>query len=737
MSGNIFINYRRDDSSASAGRLYDRLSAHFPKNQIFMDVDNLDPGVDFVEAIEQSVGACDVLIAVIGKRWLISTDEKRKRRLNNPKDFVRLEIATALKRNVRVIPVLVDNASMPRASDLPDDLKPLVHRNAVEVSHTRFSADSARLIAALERVLEKTAAEQREREEKARFEAERYEVQKNATLEAERRQNEEKLEHAPQSQLSSPVAPSAAPAQTESDQPSAKTSKMVHPLPPKPAESEHEMSSQPSSGGTPKENPSKQAIAFLAIVAVLVVAGLIYLVTRPPFRPVPFVAATSSPAIPSATESPVQATSSPAYKPPFVSPVAPLVIETPTPARHRGEGEAVIKILHIQSSPEIRAIWQKAAEQYESGHPGVKVQFDYLENEAFKAKLPSLLQSQDRPSAFHSWGGGVMYEQVNAGVCQDITKAASEGGFKDTFYPAAVQNFAVAGKLYGLPNDVGPIILWYNKDLCQKAGVDPRKIQYWDDFVEAVKKCQVAGIIPAAVGGKDKWPLHLYTAILMMRILGKDGMEALYQDKNGGFVNPDIIKAFTLFQNFAAFQPFQKGYLANTYSEAGGIFHDGKAAFHLMGSWDLVYGRANAANKKGLPDEKLGWIFFPEVKGGKGKANDLFASLDGWLVTKGAPQETIDFMKVWLGNDVQTELAEQGLFIPAVKGTADAIRDPLLKQLAAKIDSSQWIQVALDQLLGPDTGRIFNDMSADLASENTTPEKAAKAIEASWRENNM
>jgi len=141
MSGKIFINYRRDDTSASAGRLYDRLTAHFPKNQIFIDVDNLDPGVDFVEAIEQSVGSCDVLIAVIGRRWLISSEAEGSRRLDNPDDFVRLEIATALKRNIRVIPVLVDDASMPRASDLPDDLKLLVRRNAVEVSHTRFSAE--------------------------------------------------------------------------------------------------------------------------------------------------------------------------------------------------------------------------------------------------------------------------------------------------------------------------------------------------------------------------------------------------------------------------------------------------------------------------------------------------------------------------------------------------------------------------------------------------------------------
>jgi hypothetical protein len=125
MSGHIFINYRRDDSSSAAGRLYDRLSSHFASNQIFIDVDNLAPGVDFVEAIEQSVGSCDVLIAVIGGRWLISSDEEGRRRLDNPDDFVRIEIATALKRGIRVIPVLVEGALMPRSRDLPDDLKSL------------------------------------------------------------------------------------------------------------------------------------------------------------------------------------------------------------------------------------------------------------------------------------------------------------------------------------------------------------------------------------------------------------------------------------------------------------------------------------------------------------------------------------------------------------------------------------------------------------------------------------
>jgi len=151
MSGQIFISYRRDDSSAWAGRLYDRLFQHFSQNEIFMDVDTIEPGVDFVEAIEEVVGACDVLIAVIGTRWLTSSDRGGSRRLDIPEDIVRLEIATALKRGIRVVPVLVDGATMPEVGELADELKPLVRRNAVEIGHNRFNADSERLVTALER----------------------------------------------------------------------------------------------------------------------------------------------------------------------------------------------------------------------------------------------------------------------------------------------------------------------------------------------------------------------------------------------------------------------------------------------------------------------------------------------------------------------------------------------------------------------------------------------------------
>jgi ABC-type amino acid transport substrate-binding protein len=151
--GRIFISYRREDTDYPAGWLYERLAAHFDGGQIFKDVDSIQLGDDFVEVITTAVGSCDVLLAVIGDRWLDIADKDGRRRLDNPEDFVRLEIEAALARNVRVIPILVDGATIPRAEELPASLAGLVRRQALELSPTRFDADTSRLLAVLDRTL--------------------------------------------------------------------------------------------------------------------------------------------------------------------------------------------------------------------------------------------------------------------------------------------------------------------------------------------------------------------------------------------------------------------------------------------------------------------------------------------------------------------------------------------------------------------------------------------------------
>ena len=147
----VFLSYRRDDTAAYAGRLYDRLVAHFGANQVFIDIDQIAPGEDFVEVINQKVSETRALAVLIGRHWLDAADAEGKRRLDDPEDFVRLEVKAALDRGLKVIPVLLGGATMPRAQQLPEALASLSRRNAFEISDTRFHHDVGRLIEALDK----------------------------------------------------------------------------------------------------------------------------------------------------------------------------------------------------------------------------------------------------------------------------------------------------------------------------------------------------------------------------------------------------------------------------------------------------------------------------------------------------------------------------------------------------------------------------------------------------------
>jgi len=147
-NGYIFISYRRDDSAGYTRAISDQLAQRFSKDRIFMDVDSIEPGLPFDRVINDAVGRCDVLLAMIGRRWLESRDGSGPR-MNDPGDFVRIEITAALSRNIRVIPVLLDGATMPAADALPEPLRPLALHNAIDVSDSRFASDVTRLADAI------------------------------------------------------------------------------------------------------------------------------------------------------------------------------------------------------------------------------------------------------------------------------------------------------------------------------------------------------------------------------------------------------------------------------------------------------------------------------------------------------------------------------------------------------------------------------------------------------------
>jgi TPR repeat protein len=204
MSGGVFICYRREDSAGFARLIYDRLTNKLGHDNVFFDVDNIAPGLDFVDILSERVGKCEALVAVIGRSWTSSVDVHNRRRLDDPNDFVRIEIEAALARKVRVIPVLVDGAAMPGRDDLPDSLKKLARRQGIEISHTRFDSDVERLTRALSLLeeelrrreasaeAERAALEERQRRETAEAEEKAEKArQSGERAERERRQAEE------------------------------------------------------------------------------------------------------------------------------------------------------------------------------------------------------------------------------------------------------------------------------------------------------------------------------------------------------------------------------------------------------------------------------------------------------------------------------------------------------------------------------------------------------------------
>jgi raffinose/stachyose/melibiose transport system substrate-binding protein len=394
--------------------------------------------------------------------------------------------------------------------------------------------------------------------------------------------------------------------------------------------------------------------------------------------------------------------------------------------------DITVRMLHVEQNQDIAGFWNDIARRYEAAHPGVKVEVQYLENEAYKKKLTTLLQSPDKPNIIYSWGGGVLREQVRAGVIEDLT-ATMDASWKERFIPAAVQAYTLENKIYGVPMHTSQVGFFYNKDLFAKAGVDAAAIKTWDDLLAAVKKFQDAGITPIITGGADKWPVHFYWSHLAIRIGGKEAFEAALRGEGKGFADTTFVRAGELFKQLADLKPFQAGFLGVTYPQSAGQFGDGKGAMMLMLNGLLGSMRANSADKIGIPIEKLGWFPFPTVAGGKGNPGDTLGGLNGWLVTKGSPKEAADFLRFFSEAQNQRVAAERGFYIPIVKGTQDAIKHPILRQLAENVANSKYHQIFYDQMLGPSVGAVVNDISADLAAGRIKPADAAEAVQQAWQ----
>lgn len=387
------------------------------------------------------------------------------------------------------------------------------------------------------------------------------------------------------------------------------------------------------------------------------------------------------------------------------------------------EDSEAISWWHIQNVDPLLPIWDELAKQYQSRHSGVTFDIQPIENEAFKARLTTVTQSGEAPDIFQTWGGGVLRQQIEAGLVKDIT--ADIQTWRDTIVPTAFEAYEFDGKTYAVPYDVGMVGFWYNRTLFSKASITAPPAT-WADLLDAVRALKSAGVTPIALAGGAKWPGHYYWTYLAMRVAGVDGLKKAEADKD--FSGEEFVQAGVHLKELVDLQPFQNGFLGANYDGPDGqaaVMGNGQAAMELMGQWGPTQQREQSG--KGLGDD-VAFFPFPSVDSGAGETTDIMGGGGGFAIGRDAPPEAVDFLKFLMSVDNHRRAVATGALLPVVRGAEDAISDDNQKTVAATVSEATGFQLYLDQAYAPSVGQTVNDSVAALIAGQMSAADVANAV---------
>ncbi|MFV0137224.1 extracellular solute-binding protein [Streptomyces sp. HMX87] len=385
-------------------------------------------------------------------------------------------------------------------------------------------------------------------------------------------------------------------------------------------------------------------------------------------------------------------------------------------------GTTTIEWWNISTTQPTKDVWAALAKEFEAQNPKVKVKIVQLENDAYKSKMTALTASGKLPDIFHTWGGGVLRQQVDAGLVEDLTDRTKE--WADGLLPVAKEPYLIDEKVYGIPFDIGMVGFWYNKAHFAKAGIGSPPTT-WSGFLDAVRALKAEDITPIALAGKEKWPGMYYWAYLAMRTAGADALEKAAEDQD--FTGPGFVAAGRHLEELVELRPFQKGFLGAAYSTPTGqaaAVGNGKAAMELMGQWAPVV-QADAG--KGLGDD-LGFFPFPAVEGGKGAVSEVFGGGGGHALRRGAPQAAVDFLEFFASAATDRKLVKETGVLPVVPAAEDALTDPNLIAVQKQLKGATGFQLYLDQAYAPALGQEVNDSVAALIAGSKSPEQVTESI---------
>jgi raffinose/stachyose/melibiose transport system substrate-binding protein len=395
------------------------------------------------------------------------------------------------------------------------------------------------------------------------------------------------------------------------------------------------------------------------------------------------------------------------------------------------QDEVVIEWWHIDTAELQAAYWEQVAADFMAANPGVTINITVIENQAFKGQLTNVMQAGDPPDLFRSWGGGYLWTFDRAGLLRDITPEldANDGEWRNSFSTQAALNlYGQDGEMYGAPYTWGAVGFFYNRALFEQAGLDPDvPPATWDELLAAVEALQSAGIVPFALGEGDQWPGHFWWVYLALRIGGGEAFLSAY-NRDGAFTDEPFIQAGEYLASLVELNPFQEGFLGQTYADQQSAMTTQLTAMELMGQWAPGTYRDQSEDGTGL-DAVLGWFPFPVVEGGVGNPGDVLGGGDGYAVGANAPDETVAFLQYLTSEEVQAGMIQFGN-IPTVFGAEDLVaEDPIAAAILAARNDAPYFQLYYDQFLPAAIGAEVNAAVEGIFSGVLTPEEAAELIE--------
>ncbi|WP_069802000.1 substrate-binding domain-containing protein [Thermogemmatispora onikobensis] len=351
---------------------------------------------------------------------------------------------------------------------------------------------------------------------------------------------------------------------------------------------------------------------------------------------------------------------------------------------------------------------QDITAKFNQTHSSIHATVQFFQNDPYKQKLQVAMGAHQPPDIFFGWGGGILKSYIDAGDVYDLTPDLNaDPAWRDRFLPSSLGAATFNNHIYGIPNDgVQPVVFLYNKDIFAKYKLSIP--QTWGDLLALVKTVKQQGLQPIALGGASKWTYLMYEMYLVDRLGGPQVFDAIMANQPNAWSNPAIIKANTMIQDLVAAGAFGSGFASVSYDtgQASALLYTGKAAMHLMGTWD--FGTITNDDPAFIQQGKLGWFPFPAVEGGVGDPSNLTGVPCNYYSvakTSKAIQACVTYLKDAVLNDEAVDRRIALGEIPPVKGIenklSNAPHSDWLLFVYRLVQKAAHFQLAWDQALPP------------------------------------